>query len=375
MEALPKRGYRLCRHCGTVNGNRAYACKSCREVFCSSNDRKSLKIEKRDLPPTFQIFCPHSQSQKKYIPYESENVVPTIERLYPSVRTGAGNATTTLAKLQRKREGGLQLRRQNCPPNCTHIEQIKDTTTGFGLGAFPPVELSADLLHTLPFPPIVRDELQLAAQKLNGNLIRRVSEESFLVQNVKRTQEHQFGLMHVRLSKTKGEPSGLTFHCPCSTYKRCAVHCKCTLNDYTMLIACILSFRFSAQTAPAGGGTTPRLSKRCSYFYLCLWAVASDEHLSKEFPGFVSQDYTGIYYFSDYCQIISYMQPHTVHTSTGSSDNFQRTGDSSSSASASASARSNGLIQPGTVCSFNTHSFSYASIWRFILLHKCICIS
>ena len=68
---------------------------------------------------------------------------------------------------------------------------------------------------------------------------------------------------------------------------------------------------------------------------------------------------------------------HTLYTctSTGSSDNFQRTGDSSSSASASASARSNGLIQPGTVCSFNTHSFSYASTWRFILLHKCICIS
>ena len=231
MEALPKRGSRLCRHCGTVNGNRAYACKSCHGVFGgNTDDRKQLQIGKKRPSTDVSDFLSTQPKPKKVYSVRVRERGPDYRTFVSAGEGGHWECHYDSCKIAEEARGRSSIQNaENSLAHCSHIALIKDeahdTTAGSGPGVFPPIALSADLLHTLPFPPNVREELQLAAQTLNGNLIRRVSEETFLVQNTKRTQEHQFGLMHVRMYKTKSGPnSSRTFHCPCSTYKRYTLH-------------------------------------------------------------------------------------------------------------------------------------------------------
>lgn len=109
----------------------------------------------------------------------------------------------------------------------------------------------------LALPPTVMEELKRLHDQ-NSKLVMRVSADTFLVR-AEVSQQHQFGLIHVRLSNTPSESSP-NFYCPCSSFAR-----------------------FPSQTAHSGGGTTPRLSKRCIHLYICLWALASNVQLGTEY--------------------------------------------------------------------------------------------
>lgn len=153
---------------------------------------------------------------------------------------------------------------------CEHISRVKqelgtslqpddDASTKV---KFTHLELNPRLLNEMPFPATVHENLQRMNSR-GANLIQRVSEESFLVRNPEMTQTHPLGLLHVRFSKnTTPSSAPPTFFCPCTVSKRFS----------------------SAQSS--GAPTTPRISKRCLHFYLCLWAFASNEKLSQEYSCF-----------------------------------------------------------------------------------------
>ena len=150
---------------------------------------------------------------------------------------------------------------------CEHIQKAYQDLLHGSCDSQEQIELDRSLLSALPFPQSIKEKMQeMSAKHANNRLIQRVSDETFLLRNAQCSQEHQFGVLHVRLSKAVPP----TFHCPCNTYRR-----------------------YSSVTAHSGGGTTPRLSKRCQHFYLCLWAIASDVQLSAEFSHFLSKEHAG----------------------------------------------------------------------------------
>ena len=155
---------------------------------------------------------------------------------------------------------------------CQHIMNVKDGLDASvplsHLGASMqqqcarPLELNPHLLDEMTLPATVRENLRLMTSR-GTNLIQRVSEETYLVRSVELTQAQPLGLLHVRFSKSKTLNSAPpTFYCPCTAYKRLS----------------------SAQSS--GAPTTPRISKRCLHFYLCLWAFASSDKLSEEYACF-----------------------------------------------------------------------------------------
>lgn len=85
-----------------------------------------------------------------------------------------------------------------------------------------PLHLNTSLLQSLPFPLEVKEELQMMEGECSTGLIQRVSEETFMVRNLKWMQEYQFSVIHLRFSKPKlqSTPTPPIFHCPCSTYRR-----------------------------------------------------------------------------------------------------------------------------------------------------------
>ena len=100
-------------------------------------------------------------------------------------------------------------------------------------------------------------------------LFTRVSEGSFAIRVNEITQDQPLGILHVRLTKpTQSHSSGSTpaFYCPCHSFTQ-----------------------FSSRAS--GGPKTARLSRRCSHFYIWLWAFASDKSLSEEFqyPGIIKR--------------------------------------------------------------------------------------
>ena len=78
------------------------------------------------------------------------------------------------------------------------------------------------------------------------------------------------GIYDFKKKKNSDLPAPPTFHCPCATFRR-----------------------FFSLTSHSGGGTTPRLSKRCIHFYVCLWAFASNENLAREFSRYLSPEHAG----------------------------------------------------------------------------------
>lgn len=126
-------------------------------------------------------------------------------------------------------------------------------------------ESSISMLQKAPFPPTVLAEFE--AHLINGRtaLAQRVSNRSFVIVTTP-TSEAPFGLLHIRVN------SANTFQCTCNKYKR------------------VVSL--------AGATTAPKLSKRCTHFYLFLWAILSHESLQKEFSlsfGKIAQIDTNLY--------------------------------------------------------------------------------
>ena len=109
-------------------------------------------------------------------------------------------------------------------------------------------------------------------------LIQRVSGNSFLIRDRECSQERPLGLLHVRFrapheqplpdnceprpTTTAPEPRP-SFYCPCRTFQR-----------FSSLLP--------------GAATTPKLSRRCLHFYICLWAFACNSTLRDEFSFYLS---------------------------------------------------------------------------------------
>ena len=129
------------------------------------------------------------------------------------------------------------------------------------------LSLDIDVLSNLPIPCSIRQELQVMKEEAPA-LVQRVSSDSFVVRNRECTQEHLLGLLHVRfraqqlLPKSGCEPRP-SFYCPCHTFQR-----------FSSLLP--------------GLATTPKLSRRCLHFYVCLWAFACNRSLRDEFSFYLS---------------------------------------------------------------------------------------
>ena len=108
----------------------------------------------------------------------------------------------------------------------------------------------SSILKDYPFPPGVRAEFEAYLISGRISLIQRVSSKSFVVVTTP-SSESPLGLLHTRISSTNN------FQCTCHKYKR-----STTLASVT---------------------TAPKLSKRCTHFYLFLWGILSHESLKKEF--------------------------------------------------------------------------------------------
>ena len=102
----------------------------------------------------------------------------------------------------------------------------------------------------LAIPPAVRAEFEAYVIENRTQLIQRVSKKSFVVVTSP-SSEAPFGLLHIRTGPNNN------IQCTCHKYKRA--------------------------TSLASATTAPKLSKRCSHFYLFLWATLSNESLKKEF--------------------------------------------------------------------------------------------
>ena len=131
---------------------------------------------------------------------------------------------------------------------CEHVKAAQSSSLCIGTNGG--VTLRNSVLSTAPFPPTVRAEFE--ASLINGHtaLIQRVSNRSF-VSVTAPTSESPLGLIHIRTTPTN------SIQCTCHRYKRVR--------------------------SLAGATTAPKLSKRCSHIYLCLWAILSDESLQQEF--------------------------------------------------------------------------------------------
>lgn len=256
---FPKRGSKLCSSCGSSNGNRAYACKACHRRFYSDPPAKERTKQWCD------VSCMTSDGrrvQDKLYSVRVRNRGPDYRTLVTAEATGSWKCYYESCRTAE------ETRLRSTPGTdsyCEHISRVKQE-----LRASPQpddvesthLELNPRLLDEMPFPATVRENLQRMNSR-GANLIQRVSEESFLVRNPEMTQAHPLGLLHVRFSKNKTPSSAPpTFFCPCTVFKRFS----------------------SAQSG--GAPTTPRISKRCLHFYLCLWAFASNEKLSQEYSCF-----------------------------------------------------------------------------------------
>ena len=136
----------------------------------------------------------------------------------------------------------------NCS-TCQHVKEAQKPQCVGEQGRH--IQLCSSTLSSGPFPPAVRAEFE--AYLINGctTLIQRVSSKSFVVVTSP-TLESPLGLLHIRIS------SANSFQCTCNRYKR-------------------------SSTSLASATTAPKLSKRCSHFYLFLWAALSHDSLRKEF--------------------------------------------------------------------------------------------
>ena len=112
------------------------------------------------------------------------------------------------------------------------------------------MSLSSTVLTSTPFPPAVRTEFEAYLVEDHNPVIQRVSKKSFVVATPP-TSESPLGLLHVRIGPNNN------VQCTCHKYKRAI--------------------------SLAGATTAPKLSKRCTHFYLFLWAALSYDSLKKEF--------------------------------------------------------------------------------------------
>ena len=133
---------------------------------------------------------------------------------------------------------------------CTHIKEAQQSQCTIFTTEYAKINLSRHLLESGPFPPVIRSELTALLKSGQTTLIQRVSKNSFVVVT-NTTAETPLGLLHMKVDGSN------KIRCTCQQYKR--------------------------EVSLGNALTASKLSKRCFHFYLCLWAILSDEFLKKEF--------------------------------------------------------------------------------------------
>lgn len=271
---FPKRGSKLCPSCGSSNGNRAFACKACHRRLYSDPCRTSATERTKQWCDVSCMTSGDDSGPHKLYSVRVRERGPDYRTLVAADASGSWKCYHESCRIAEETRLRSTPGTDSMSCHCEHIRIVKE---GLG-GLLPPshhgtstqqqpestrlLELNTHLLNEMAFPATVRENLRLMNSR-GANLIQRVSEETYLVRNAELTQAHPLGLLHVRFSKSKKLNSAPpTFYCPCTAYKRFS----------------------SAQSS--GAPTTPQISKRCLHFYLCLWAFASCNKLSKEYACF-----------------------------------------------------------------------------------------
>ena len=111
---------------------------------------------------------------------------------YDACKTVQGSRmrSTTCSDIQRDAFSG----------ECEHVRKVQKESP-LQQSLYHTLHVNTSTLQSLPFPPSVKEELQAMREEFSTGIIQRISEETFLVRDVKRTQEHQFGVLHMRFPK------------------------------------------------------------------------------------------------------------------------------------------------------------------------------
>ena len=149
---------------------------------------------------------------------------------------------------------------------CEHIRSVKlEHGQGVQVEMDNPLQLNHDKFEQLAIPQRYRGEIDTMLKE-SRQLIQRVFSEIFVVRNMCETQECPLGLLHVHLQRKPDTTEELT----CQTQNK-PFYCPCTaFQSYTHCIP--------------GSSSTTKPSRRCVHFYICLWSVASNPIVAREFP-------------------------------------------------------------------------------------------
>ena len=267
----------MCPGCGVSNGNRAYACKSCHRPLKTQNLQRKRRRDAADV--TELVHGDAIPSPKKVFSVR-------LRKAGPDYRTFVTENHSSVWKCHAEtcsaaQEGRLRSSASaDCNASkkqqqlCNHIQCVQTESVTREPTDESPLYLDPDALDTLPFPAKTREDL-FSMHKNGKARILRVSEDSFAVRSGNISQEYPLGILHVRISKR------LKFH----KEKSGPTASELTNLPPSQAIYCPCHSHVSRQAA--GGPVTARLSKRCIYLYLCLWAFASNEVLAKEFYMFL----------------------------------------------------------------------------------------
>lgn len=276
MQRARKRGSTQCIQCGENNGNRANNCKNCGRVLPGKENKRQRQNTSRDIStlnskanikvfscrvrkegPDYRTFVTRDTTKGKWICFNKKCLPSYIVRSRSKLSQSVDCEHIRLVKLE-------------------HGENIETECQT-------QAELNQAKLDTLPIPLRYKTEIR-SLLKQSPYIIQRVSSESFAVRDSHESQEHPLGLLHVQLQRAKQirqeqhQSVQKPFYCPCSAF-----------HQYHSQIA--------------GPSSISKPSRRCVHFYICLWAVASDESIQQEFP----------FVFSDSSSSMTKQPEETVH--------------------------------------------------------------
>ena len=263
----PKRGSTECTNCGGRNGNRAVTCKQCGALLPGKQPKRA-----RTISTTVEVSALVKGEGIKQRIFSCR-----VRREGPDYRTFVvekpdGKWTCcykncTIAQSVRSRSGPASEEVEEAS-FCEHIITTRQDPLSLpvqrvahmgGIDQEQLVPVKPSVLSELAIPPDMREKL-LKLYTVSPHLIQRVSGEMFVVRDIHETQQHPLGLLHVRLQRTDKTSSiaqrHQLFFCPCSSFK----------------------------AATSSSSSICKPSRRCLHIYICIWAVASNPILSKEFP-------------------------------------------------------------------------------------------
>ena len=208
--SFPKRGSRICNYCGCTSGNRAYACKSCHRPFPRKESTQTPEKGTKRSSCDVSDLMPHDVPMpKKLYLVRTRDCGPDYRTLVSVNEDGlwkcSYDACKTVQESRMRSTTWSDVQRESFSGECEHVRKVqKELLQQQSL--YRPLNVNTSTLQSLPFPPSVKEELQAMKGGFSTGLIQRVSEETFLVRDLKRTQEHQSGVLH-EISQTQAPTS------------------------------------------------------------------------------------------------------------------------------------------------------------------------